>query len=317
MSNHPGLLDHPRSPVDRIESHVEVVAEGDIELLNWAHTDDKRWHPVFKSDSDAMFMVGYGATRRVSRSDRFPASGKFSPRAGRIRGLFEEDHSLRPLNAWLPSYKANNRLRGRYKQVKNLLNRLTGTTRWKLTDSQDEEKEYLYRRADVEVPFPALSDGYRAFLGWLGDLLYHVCETCPAGKMLYENRGIVMVDEIDLHLHPAWQMTVLKALAEALPNVQFIATSHSPLLVGSIEWMNVILMEPGERQSSQPRRFEHPVHGLNADQILTSEFFGMKSTRAPSMRLALKDLSLKARDGNIEASKQILEQMSRGMETEK
>ena len=135
--------------------------------------------------------------------------------------------------------------------------------------------------------------------------------------MLYENRGIVMVDEIDLHLHPAWQMTVLKALAEALPNVQFIATSHSPLLVGSIEWMNVILMEPGERQSSQPRRFEHPVHGLNADQILTSEFFGMKSTRAPSMRLALKDLSLKARDGDIEASKKILEQMSRGMETEK
>ena len=112
-------------------------------------------------------------------------------------------------------------------------------------------------------------------------------------------------------------MTVLKALAEALPNVQFIATSHSPLLVGSIEWMNVILMEPGERQSSQPRRFEHPVHGLNADQILTSEFFGMKSTRAPSMRLALKDLSLKARDGDIEASKKILEQMSRGMETEK
>ena len=135
--------------------------------------------------------------------------------------------------------------------------------------------------------------------------------------MLYENRGIVMVDEIDLHLHPAWQMTVLKALPEALPNVQFIVTSHSPLLVGSIEWMNVILMEPGERQSSQPRRFEHPVHGLNADQILTSEFFGMKSTRAPSMRLALKDLSRKAQHGDIEASKQILEQMSRGMETAK
>ena len=311
----PHKQDH--SPVDRIESHVEVVAEGDIELLNWGHTDDKRWHPVFQSNSDAMFMVGYGATRRVSRADRFPASGTFSPRAGRIRGLFEEDHSLRPLNTWLPSYKANNRLRGRYTQVKNLLNRLAGTAGWKLTDSQDEESEYLYRRADVEVPFPALSDGYRAFLGWLGDLLYHVCETCPKGKMLYENRGIVMVDEIDLHLHPAWQMTVLNALAEALPNVQFIVTSHSPLLVGSIEWMNVILMEPGERQSSQPRRLEHPVHGLNADQILTSEFFGMKSTRAPSMRLALKDLSRKAQHGDIEASKQILEQMSRGMEIAK
>ena len=304
-----------RSPVERIESHVEVVAEGDLELLNWAHTDKKKWHPVFESSSDAMFMVGYGATRRVSRADRFSPSGNFSPRAGRIRSLFEEDHSLRPLNTWLPRYKSNKQLRGRYTQVKNLLNRLAGETGWQLTDTRDEENEYLYRREDVEVPFPALSDGYRAFLGWLGDLLHHICETCPSGKMLYENKGIVMVDEIDLHLHPTWQMTVLEVLAKALPSLQFIVTSHSPLLVGSIEWMNVILMEPGEGQSSRARRVEHPVHGLNADQVLTSEFFGMSSTRTPGKRRSLRALSLKARNGDVEAAKEVLEQMSRGMET--
>ena len=306
-----------RSPFARIESRVEVVAEGDIEFLQWAHADEKRWHPVFQSSSDAMFMVGYGAARRVSRADRFSANGKFSARAGRIRSLFEEDHSLRPLDTWLPGYKASRRLRGRHTQVKNLLNRLTGRTGWKILDSRDEENEYLYEREGVEVPFPALSDGYRAFLGWLGDLLHHICETCPSGRMLYQNRGIVMVDEIDLHLHPTWQMTVLESLAEALPNLQFIVTSHSPLLVGSIEWMNVILIESEEGQSSRVRRFEHAVHGLNADQVLTSEFFGMQSTRAPGKGLALKDLSLRARNGDTDAAKAILDQMSRGMETSK
>ena len=306
-----------RSPFDRIESHVDVAAEGDLELLSWTHPDETRWHPVFQSSSDAMFMVGYGTTRRVSKADRFSANGKFSARAGRIRSLFEEEHSLRPLNTWLPGYRANRRLRGRHTQVRNLLNRLAGRTGWKFMDSRDEENEYLYENAGVEVPFPALSDGYRAFLGWLGDLLYHICNTCPSGKMLYQNKGIVMVDEIDLHLHPTWQMSVLESLAEALPNLQFIVTSHSPLLVGSIEWMNVILMDPGANQSSQPRRIEQAVHGLNADQVLTSDFFGMTSTRAPSKRRALKDLGLKARHGDIEAAKEILEQMSRGMETTK
>ena len=128
-------------------------------------------------------------------------------------------------------------------QVVNLLNSLVGKGGWAFTGIQDSEGEYLFGKKGTEVPFPALSDGYRAFLGWLGDLLFHVCETCPSGKKLTENRGIVMVDEIDLHLHPKWQMTVLQTLAKSLPNIQFIVTSHSPLIVGSLEWMNIIVMQ--------------------------------------------------------------------------
>lgn len=132
--------------------------------------------------------------------------------------------------------------------------------------------------------------------------------------MLRENKGIVMVDEIDLHLHPTWQMTVLRTLATDLPNIQFIVTSHSPLIVGSLEWMNIIVMEPGPKQSSTTKRIEWPVHGLDADQILLSDFFGMESTRAPSRSKRLKTLSLKAREGDTEAAKKLLEEMSRGAE---
>ncbi len=196
-------------------------------------------------------------------------------------------------------------------------NRLVGKTDWEFTGKQDNEGEYLYGKNGAEVPFPALSDGYRAFFGWLGDLLFHVCETCPQGKKLKENKGIVIVDEIDLHLHPQWQMTVLQTLAKEFPNIQFIVTSHSPLIVGSLEWMNIIVMKPGTKQSSTMERIEWAVHGLDADQVLLTDFFGMDSTRAPGKKRTLKALTLKAREGDTEAAKKLLEQMSRGMETGK
>lgn len=306
--------DQDHAPFAKIESRVEVIPEGDLELLEWTHSDPKPWHPVFSSSSDAFFMVGYGATRRVSKSTRMEQSGKSSPRAARVMGLFEEDYSLRPLNTWLPRYKDGKKLKGRYTQAVTLINKLVGKGNWEFTGEQDKEGEYLFGKKGVKVSFPALSDGYRAFLGWLGDLLYHVCETCPDGKRLDENKGIIMVDEIDLHLHPKWQMTVLHALAKELPNIQFIVTSHSPLIVGTLEWMNIILMQPGVKLSSTAKRIEWAVHGLDADQVLLTDFFGLESTRAPGKKRQLKALSLKARDGDTEAAKQILEEMSKGME---
>jgi hypothetical protein len=123
-----------------------------------------------------------------------------------------------------------------------------------------------------------------------------------------------MVDEIDLHLHPRWQMTVLRVVATVLKNIQFIVTSHSPLVVGSLEWMNIILMARGSNGSTKPKRIDWPVHGLDADQVLLTEFFGLSSTRAPGRRRQLKELTLKARNGDTEAAKQLLDYMSHGTE---
>ena len=80
----------------------------------------------------------------------------------------------------------------------------------------------------MDIEFPNLSDGYRAFIGWVADMLFHVYYGCPPGKKLADLCGIVMVDEIDLHLHPRWQMKVISTVARAFPRMQFIFTSHSP-----------------------------------------------------------------------------------------
>jgi len=306
--------DQDNALVDIVESRIIVTRRGDLESLRWTHADEKSWHPIFSSSSDAFFFVGYGATRRVEKADRVDmGSRKYSAfvRAQRIQSLFEESYSLIPLNSWLPDLQQGNP--GRFKQVTNLINKLVGHGHYTFTGEM-EDREYIFDRNGLKVPFPALSDGYRAFLGWVGDLLYHICETCPSGKKLVENKGIVIVDEIDLHLHPEWQLTILNTLSKVLPNIQFIVTSHSPLIVGSLEWMNIIAMMPGENESSNAERIKWAVHGLDADQVLLTDFFGLESTRAPGKKRILKDLTIKAREGDTEAAKQLLEEMSRGAE---
>ncbi len=138
--------------------------------------------------------------------------------------------------------------------------------------------------------------------------------TCPPGGRLVDHHGIVLVDEIDLHIHPKWQIDVLPILACALPKIQFIVTSHSPLVAGSLEWMNIIHMAPGPKQSSRPGRIRKGVHGLDADQILLTEFFGMKSTRVPSKASQLRKLTEQARGGDVSAARKLLREMGRGME---
>lgn len=232
-------------------------------------------------------------------------------RAQRIQSLFEEAYSLLPLSSWLPNLKHENI--ERYKQVAELINRVMGKDRYHFTGDM-EDNEYIFEKGGLRVPFPTLSDGYRAYLGWICDLLYHACMTCPAGCNLVDNHGIVMVDEIDLHIHPKWQINILPVLAKALPNIQFIVTSHSPLVVGSLEWINIILMVPGKKQTSIPKRIKEGIHGLDADQILLTNFFDMRTTRVPAKETQLKKLTEKAREGDVKAAKELMAELRKGME---
>jgi predicted ATPase len=301
--------------VKRIESEIGIQRVEDIEKLRWTRSDEAQWRPIYQAYSAAFFFVGYGATRRVEREERVDTGARrasASVRAQRVQSLFEESYSLMPLTGWLPGIRESNP--ARYAQVQHLINRLMGVGHYRFTGEM-EQREYLFEHKGLKVPFRALSDGYRAYIGWIGDLLYHVHTTCPKGTRLLSSRGIVMVDEVDLHLHPKWQMTVLPVLAKVLPNLQFIVTSHSPLVVGSLEWMNIIVMQPCPGQSSKPARVRTAVHGMDADQVLLTGLFGMESTRAPSKERRLKALTLRAGEGDLDAAKRLMKEMSRGIKT--
>ena len=109
-------------------------------------------------------------------------------------------------------------------------------------------------------------------------------------------------------------MKVISTIAKTLPNIQFIITSHSPLVTGSLEWMNIITMKTGRRMTTQARRVQESVHGLDADQVLLSDYFGLSTTRAQVKQKRITRLTERARRGDTEAAKKLLEEMTSGME---
>jgi len=109
----------------------------------------------------------------------------------------------------------------------------------------------------------------------------------------------------------------LPQLANALKKIQFIVTSHSPLIVGSLEWMNIIKMEQGPNKVTMAHRIREAVHGLDADQVLVTSFFDMSSTRVDVQESALKDLSRKAGMGDRRAAEKLVKQWSTGLEKKK
>jgi hypothetical protein len=257
-------------------------------------------------DSPAFLVLGYGATRRIAPSkENITSRAKESHlRYQRVRGLFEEDFSLVPLSFWLSSY-ANT---GRRKQVISILDRLLGEEY--RFEGRAEYGEYLFERDGAFVPLLALSDGFRAFIGWVSDMLYHISRGIPSGKKLTEAEGVVMVDEIDLHLHPKWQRTIIKTLSETFPKIQFIFTSHSPLVTGSLEWQNIWVM----KKDGPIQLPNEPIYGLSADQVLRSPYFNLASTRPPEVAAELLDLDQRAQKGDRSAAIEFMQRLSRGSE---
>jgi hypothetical protein len=273
--------------------------------------------PFYEESSPGFFVLGYGSTRRVEPGG-MGMELRFKERVlrySRVASLFEEHVALIPLLAWLPRWKQRHPEHQR--QAVALMNRL-------LPDAEllaePQEGEYLFRRGGAVLPYAALSDGYRAFISWVGDMLYHLCLACPSGKRLVDLRGVVLVDEVDLHMHPEWQRHVVPTLSQVLPNLQFVLTSHSPLVVGTLSHRNILLMKEhtlptGERVT----RVEVPdeeLYGLSADQILTSESFGLESSRDERFFERLKDAAAQAREGSVEQALRFMRMMGGGAAAE-
>jgi len=92
------------------------------------------------------------------------------------------------------------------------------------------------------VPFNSLSDGYRNMVGMVADIAHRAARLNPhhGADAAIKTTGIVLIDEIDLHLHPKWQRRVVMDLKKAFPGLQFIASTHSPFILQSLEPGEVI-----------------------------------------------------------------------------
>jgi hypothetical protein len=229
--------------------------------------------PALSSESAHYFLAGYGASRRTERPEGYSESSR-RPRYQRVAGLFEDHVGLVPFTF---AYLQLRELR-RFTEARTLLNALLPDG-IDLTDQTDAQGRPLFDRGGVLLPFSALSDGFRAFTGWVWDLLFQMARLQPRkgdSKPLTEMPGVVIVDEIDLFLHPEWQRCVVEQIATAFPRLQFLFSSHSPLVAGALEPANLFVLD-----DQRVEQYRENVYGLTANQVLTSSYFGLHSTRAP------------------------------------
>ncbi len=172
---------------------------------------------------------------------------------------------------------------------------------WGLDDlvGQNEDGSWL--------PLSNLSDGYRSIVRLTADIAYRAIKLNPhlGSDVLKETEGIVLIDEIDMHLHPKWQRGIVDNLKATFPKIQFIATTHSPFIVQSLKADEVLNLDGNQID-------EHP-HSMSLEK--NALFMGVESVESKDFdkkeRLAseyLKEISSDETDeGKIEDLKQLIE----------
>lgn len=137
---------------------------------------------------------------------------------------------------------------------------------------------FTWRAGESRLRIPAtwLSHGYQGTISWIADLIGQVLWEAETDVPLDEMEGLVLIDELDLHLHPRWQRELVPALREMFPAFQFIVTTHSPALLPAFAPEEVVLLRQNEQGDvvSEPTEVDPRV--LTGSQIY-QEFFGLKS----------------------------------------
>lgn len=110
-----------------------------------------------------------------------------------------------------------------------------------------QQEELMYRKNEWVLPVMELSAGYQSLIWMVFDIAYRMAVLNPCKKeKIAETRGVVLIDEIDMHLHPRWQWNIINALRKVFPNVQFIAATHAPILFASAK--NVWIIDVDEKE---------------------------------------------------------------------
>lgn len=148
--------------------------------------------------------------------------------------------------------------------------------------SIDWQQDGISKKLRIEQ----LSDGYRTTLAMVMDIAARMAEANPDMSDPLQTEGVVMIDEVDLHLHPGWQQTILLDLMRTFENIQFVVSTHSPQVISSVkpECLRVI-----EWNGDNPCLIDIPFsEGAEAQQMLL-DVLGVKSPRVEELEI-VKDL---------------------------
>lgn len=252
---------------------------------------------IWASDARGWFSCGYGPFRRVFGASSDAMRAMVAPSTERFVTMFQEAASLAEVDQWLRSLKH-----------KELEHKPDESTQLELVlsilgddllpnqievDRVDSDGLWLRDRNGVQLAWSEMSDGYRAAVALLADILRHMIKAYGVsglarpdanGRLMVNRSGVVLIDEIDAHLHPEWQRQIGPWLVNHFPRVQFLVTTHSPIICQAADKNGLfVLPEPGS--SEQPRQLTdaeyNKVIASRPDTILLTQAFGLRNTRSP------------------------------------
>ncbi len=212
-----------------------------------------------------VLLLGYGSTRLLPRRGLQEVDQN---RYIRIKNLFDPTAPLNAAEKWLcDTTKVSDQ---RFDEVAAAIR-----DSLLLPESADPKREngkLEFHDGDSLYRLEQLSDGYQSVTAMVADIAFCVLEKWDT---IQEAEGVVLIDEIEVHLHPRWKMTIVERLRRAFPRLCFIVTTHDPLcLRGLYKGEIVVLRKDGSVDTDIP-----DLDGYRADQLLTSPLFDLTTTR--------------------------------------
>lgn len=118
-----------------------------------------------------------------------------------------------------------------------------------------------------------MSDGYKNTLSMIGDIAYRMAVLNPmlGEKVLEETPGVILIDEIDLHLHPQWQQTIISDLNAIFPNIQFIVSSHAPEVINSVAKEQIRILDNGKIYMPAAQTYGRDANSILREVMNVSE----------------------------------------------
>lgn len=246
------------------------------------------------------FCLAYGPFRRMYGSS--PDAQRLMVLPGRIpqfATLFAEDATLGEGEVWVRELQFKSLENKDSVEAKTLENFIEFVAEDFLRhgvriSKVDSDGVWLNDAADREIPLTDMSEGYRSALAMLVDVFRHMVRIYgpdilgrgESGEAIVDRPGVVLIDEVDVHLHPDWQREIGFWLTKHFPRVQFIVTTHSPLVCPAADHGRIYhLPDRADSGSAGPFRLTEEdyerVQAGRPDQILVSPAFGLQQVHSP------------------------------------
>lgn len=222
--------------------HIEDADKSRLQEI--ARLNDSQIPESTASTPIALFYTADRAGYQLKRKNKRPLLGRSLAYQGALR---ERSINYRSIVDWLNATRAlakESEIAQRALEITNeALNRFLPAF-GKLDASGSQPKLYVTKNG-VRLGIEQLSHGERSFLALVVDTARHLAQANPASAdPLTNGQGIVLIDELELHLHPKWQRTSIEQLQATFPALQFIVTTHSPFVIQSLAAGQLINLDP-------------------------------------------------------------------------